>query len=77
MSVLTMNGWMDWTDFLEAVKAESPKVAQYIAFDNLSIKAYLYHMSDILEEHEFGDAIPYAGGTMQLCTDCGYSLVEK
>lgn len=69
--------WFDWIDFLEEVKLAYPQAKDYISFDNLSIKTYLYQLDDVFGEHNFGDPVTYAGGDVKLCTDCGYSLVEN
>lgn len=69
--------WYDWADVLADVKATSARINDFAAFDNHSIKIYLYRLDDIYNQHVFGEPVPYAGGSVQLCTDCGYSLVEK
>ena len=69
--------WYDWADLLDEVKNDDQRVKDFVSFDNLSLKAYLYLLEDINEEHAFGEAVPYAGGNVRLCTKCGYTLVEK
>lgn len=69
--------WIDWVDFVDEVKAASSRAEQFVSFDNLSMKLYLYYMSDIDLVHSFNDPIPYAGGTVKVCADCGYTLVEE
>ena len=69
--------WTDWADFVENVKDANSYVKEFIAFDNISIKTYFYLVEDINEEHHFGGALPYAGGSVKLCTECGYALVEQ
>ena len=69
--------WTDWADFVENVKDANALVKEFTSFDNISIKAYFYLLSDINEEHKFGEAVPYADGTVKLCTECGYALVEQ
>lgn len=69
--------WSDWADFVDSVKEPDAIVNEYSTFDNISIKAYFYVLSDICQEHVFGDDLPYAGGTVKLCTECGYALVEQ
>lgn len=71
------NEWNDWADVIDNVKAADTLVDTYCSFDNISIKAYFYMLSDITGEHKFGEAVPYAGGTVKLCTECGYALVEQ
>lgn len=69
--------WTDWYDFVEGVKDSDPYVKEFASLDNISIKTYFYLLSDITQEHVFGEAVPYIGGTMRLCTECGYALVER
>lgn len=68
--------WTDWYDFVEGVKDSDPFVKEYASLDNISLKTYFYLLSDIAQEHVFGEAVPYIGGTVRLCTECGYALVE-
>lgn len=69
--------WADWLDYIEMIKANIPTVNDFISFDNLSLKIYMYLPEEVNAVHTFGEPVPYAGGTVRLCTDCGYSLVER
>lgn len=71
------NEWIDWVDFIAGVGEIYPQAKEFVSFDNLSMKIYLYHPEDIFDLHDFGDAVPYAGGSLQMCTECGYPLVEQ
>lgn len=69
--------WVDWLDLVNEVKEGYPKAKDFVSFDNLSIKSYMYQLSDVESLHSFGDPVDYASGQIRLCTDCGYSLVEE
>ncbi|MCF0145220.1 MAG: hypothetical protein HUJ73_01395, partial [Eubacterium sp.] len=75
--VCTDDTWTDWADLTEEVKEGFSRAKDYASFDNFAIKAYYNMLSDIEEEHTFGESVPYAGGSIRLCTDCGYSLAER
>ena len=71
------NEWFDWVDILDEVKSLDQRLQDFMSFDNHSIKLYSYFLTDINSQHTFGEPVPYAGGSIRLCTDCGYTLVEK
>ena len=66
--------WYDWADIIAAVQEDSA-CASLLTYDNLSLKAYLYPLDDILSNHSFGDDVPWYNGTAALCEDCGYTLI--
>ena len=67
--------WYDWADVIEDLK-ESCDLAQYFSYDNLGIKAYAYSMEELEEIHNFDESVSYHGATMEVCSDCSYSVVK-
>ena len=75
-SWVCQNGqWYDWADVVEDLKA-SCDMAQYFSYDNLGIKAYAYSMAELDEIHNFDESVSYHGATMDVCSDCSYSVVK-
>ena len=75
-SWVCQNGqWYDWADVIEDLK-ESSDMAQYFSYDNLGIKAYAYSLAELEENHNFGESVSYHGATMEVCSDCSYSVVK-
>ena len=75
-SWVCQNGqWYDWADVIEDLK-ESSEMAQYFSYDNLGIKAYAYSLAELEENHNFGESVSYHGATMEVCSDCSYSVVK-
>ena len=66
--------WLDWKDILDSVAEDGYN--SYMAYDNLPIKAYNYVLSEIEEKHRLDDSVRTAGGTVSICSDCGYVLTE-
>jgi hypothetical protein len=67
--------WYDWADVIADLK-ESNEQAQYFEYDNLGIKVYAYSMAELNELHKFEENVPYHGSTMEVCTDCSYSVIK-
>ena len=74
--VLADNAWYDWSDIIGELKNECAS-AEYLSYDNLALKLYLYPVDEIRALHTFSEAFPYMGGTMEICQDCGYTLVSQ
>lgn len=51
--------------------------ATYLSYDNLNIKLYAYPKDEVIALHELSDPISFHGAHMQICGDCGYTLVEQ
>ncbi|MDO4528558.1 MAG: C1 family peptidase, partial [bacterium] len=68
--------WMDWADVVEAHHADS-QAAEFLSYDNFSIKAYTYELEDLQKMHRFESSVDFNGATMHLCSDCSYSFVEQ
>ena len=67
--------WTDWKDIINEVQA-SNQTAALGAYDNLSIKLYLYTAEGLQSAHSFGTEVAYPGGNAQVCQDCGYTVVN-
>ena len=65
---------IDWRDLIDEFSEEGD--CQYIAYDNLPIKAYVYVLSEILEAHDLDHRVSSAGGSVAICPECGYVLSE-
>ena len=74
--VLLDGTWTDWADITDNLYEEGGPF-DYLSFDNLGIKAFLYHSDDIESIHNFGDVVPYCGMNARICKDCGYVIVEQ
>ena len=73
--ILLDDVWMDWADVVDDFY-QSGGSFDYMTYDNLGIKAYLYPTNDIEEIHDFGDSTSYCGVQARICQDCGYVVVE-
>ena len=75
-SFIMLDGiWTDWSDVIDALHAEGG-MYDYLDYDNLSIKAYLYDADELEDIHTFGEPVPYCGMTARICEDCGFAIVE-
>ena len=73
--ILLDDVWTDWADVVDNFY-QSGGSFDYMTYDNLGIKAYLYPTNDIEEIHNFGDSTSYCGVQAKICQDCGYVVVE-
>ena len=75
-SFIKLDGeWTDWADVIQGLYDEGAYF-DYMSYDNLAMKAYLYPADELDEIHSFGDAEPYCGMNIRVCEDCGMSIVE-
>ena len=70
------DGWKDWGDVIAELQGTS-NAATYLSYDNLNIKLYAYPKDEVVALHELSDPIGFHGAHMQICSDCGYTLVEQ
>ena len=66
--------WLDWRDAIDSFAENGDCV--YMAYDNLPIKGYVYPLNDVIKAHELDAWVPSAGGTVAICQDCGYVLMD-
>ncbi len=75
-SLIQLDGeWMDWADVIAQLQSSSP-AASYLSYDNLSMKLYVYPLTEIQQLHNLGNNHPFHGGEIEVCRDCGYAVVE-
>ena len=67
--------WYDWADVVSSA-VDYSVCASLLTYDNLSLKAYLYPLDELLTVHSFGEEVPWYNTTAALCEDCGYTLVN-
>ena len=76
-SFICLDGsWKDWGDVISELQSTSD-AATYLSYDNLNIKLYAYPKDEVIALHELSDPISFHGAHMQICGDCGYTLVEQ
>lgn len=75
-SWVCVNGqWYDWADVIRDL-LESSRHAHYFSYDNLGIKLYAYSLEELNSLHSFDESVPYYGSSMDICSDCSYSIVK-
>lgn len=76
-SFICLDGnWMDWGDVIGELQSTSD-AATYLSYDNLNIKLYAYPKDEVIALHELSEPISFHGAHIQICGDCGYTLVEQ
>lgn len=76
-SFICLDGsWKDWGDVISELQSTSD-AATYLSYDNLNIKLYAYPKDEVIALYELSDPISFHGAHMQICGDCGYTLVEQ
>ena len=64
--------WMDWTEAIEAFSQDGNR--RYMVYDNLPVKGYAYPLEQVLAAHQMDTQAQTFGGTVSICTECGYIL---
>lgn len=67
--------WYDWADVICDLQ-ETNDLAQYFSYDNLGIKVYAYPMAELKSLHNFNETVSYHGASMEVCSDCSYSVIK-
>lgn len=68
------NRWIDWHEI--AAFTDTYFNNQYMVFDNLPIKGYIYPLEQIMRIHDLTDWHASFGGSSAICPDDGYMLVK-
>ena len=68
------DGWTDWSDVITRI--ENMGSNQYMAYDNLPIKAYVYPLSEVEKVHDLSESIRTVGGKAAICPEDGYTLLD-
>ena len=68
------DSWIDWSSVVEYFSTKGEN--QYMAYDNLPIKAYLYPWADVELIHEFSESIPALGGDAVFCPEDGFMVLD-
>lgn len=69
-------GWTDWADVIDELQSTS-KATTYLSYDNVNIKLYAYPIDEVKALHELSDPTSFNGVQIQICGDCGYTLIEQ
>ncbi len=66
------DNWMDWKDAIVTIGQDGYR--RYMVYDNLPIKGYAYPLDQVLAAHQMDIQADTFGGTVSICTECGYIL---
>jgi C1A family cysteine protease len=76
-SLIALDGkWADWSDVIARLNTASTD-ATFLSYDNLNIKLYAYPLEEMKQLHKLKEPVAYNGVHAQVCSDCGYTLIEQ
>ncbi len=68
--------WFDWADLIAELQS-SYNLTSLLSYDNLNMKLYAYTLEEVESLHTFQDPCSFHGVTIQICTQCGYTIIEQ
>lgn len=68
--------WTDWADVVEQLHEECD-ISNFLSYDNLGMKLYVYPADQIRELHELSAPMPFNASNLEVCSDCGYTLISQ
>lgn len=64
--------WTDWSEVVRRIAEQGDNAC--MAYDNLPVKVHTYPLGEVRDAHAFDAGISVAGGTVEICPDCGFIL---
>ena len=64
--------WTDWSEVVRRIAEQGDNAC--MAYDSLPVKVHTCPLGEIRDAHAFDAGIPVAGGTVEICPDCGFIL---
>ncbi len=68
--------WYDWADIIAELQA-GDNLTSLLSYDNLNMKLYAYTLGEVESLHTLQEPRSFNGATIQICTECGYTIIEQ